>query len=155
MSALTRQCAFSLERANLYQIEKDREKQIGRLKNLLEQISHSASRILVPLSLDETFFTIVEESKKIFQVPFGSIFLLEGGLLKRRYASASLLYRVKLRKNGKTYKTFHDQKVMLYYTRPKFDPHPVLSRLGIKTVILIPLCFEDKPIGVLNMLSST
>lgn len=152
MTYLAGKYALALERAVFYENQKQEKNDLERSKNLLADINTAALEFLSPLTLEETYATIVDEAKRISGADFGSIYLLEGDRLNRVYASNNILFKIKSRKRGDTYRTFKTRKTRVYIVKPENDPHPMLYKLGVKSALRIPICYKNKSFGVVNML---
>lgn len=120
----------------------------------LERIYQAGLKFLAPLGPEETYTVIVQEAMKLVGAEYGSILLEKNGGLERVYASSTILFQIKARKNGRTHKAFRDQKASVYHVLPKDDPHPLRNKLNVKSVIYIPLSHEHQAVGVLTVLSS-
>lgn len=125
------------------------------MEKILEEINKSAIKLLVPLTTEETYKIIVEEAKKIIGGDYGSILLAENGTLQRVYTNAEFLREVKPRKAGNAFQTFitNELHVLNSDTIEKYSP--VYKKYGIKSLVHIPLSYEDKSIGVLTIKSCT
>lgn len=123
------------------------------LRKFLDEIYQSGLKFLTPLTPEETYATIVEEAIKLVDAEYGSIILKEqGDNFERVYASTPILYQVKPRMKGRVYSVFVNQKPEIIRVK-KTEPHSQLKKLGIKSIILIPLSYEGAAIGVLTALS--
>lgn len=121
------------------------------MENILERINTSAIKFLVPLTTDETFKIIVSESHKVIGGEYGSIFLEEGSELRRVYADVDFLYAYSQKKRGAVYSTFNTRKPRLISVENGGNIHPELKKRGITSVILIPLFYKERSIGVLSI----
>ncbi len=152
--ALATHCAQALERAQLYEKESQARHQAEMMEKTIKSFYTSSLKFLLPLTKEETYKTIVEEAMSLVKAEYGSILLATDGELERVYASSPILYQIKARKQGRTYKAFREQKASVYRVKSKNDPHPLRVKLGIKSVVYIPLSYEGKILGVLTLLSS-
>ena len=122
---------------------------------LLEEIYNSALKFLQPMPLQDRYRLAVQEAIKLVNADHGSIFLEKNGELVRVYTNVPTFMKVKPRKHGNTYKTFVSGKLRIVAVDKKFNKiHPRLYQGGAKSLILIPLTFEKKSIGVLTLQSS-
>lgn len=122
------------------------------MENILQQIYQSSLKLLEPLSLQNTYQIIVKEATILVNGNYGSLVLKEHAGFKEVYST--LPVKVKPRKKGFTYKTFKEQKVSLIHipeTKKYSEVHPELIKIGIRSVILIPLSYRKKSIGVLSV----
>lgn len=157
MLYLARQSAIALDRAYSSEQEAIEKQTDTRVKTLLKQINFSALRFLGLLNVEQTFESIISEAKNITGAQYGSVFLLKSDRMERVYASDDNLYKIKPRKKGDTFLTFQDKSPKVYQVKPH-DPHPMLKRIGIKSVIRIPLFHRDgskeTALGTINMLTT-
>lgn len=121
---------------------------------ILKKIHKAAENFLLPLSLEETYTFIVKEAIKLVKAQYGSIFLMEQGRLNRVYASSPVLHQVRVRNRGTTYKTFKTKKAEVIDTKFLEKIHPQFKRLGVKSIISIPLVNQSKSVGVLSLQST-
>jgi K+-sensing histidine kinase KdpD len=121
------------------------------LENILVEINQSALKFLMPLSLEVTYSTIVDEAVKLVGAKFGSILLEKNDQLIRVYGSANFTYSIKNRKRGNTYKAFKTQKTIVAYIKELGLHHPILKKNNIKGTVFIPLSYQGKSIGVLSI----
>ena len=119
--------------------------------NILERIQTAGLKFLVPLTLEETYQTIVQEAIKLIDAEYGSILLEENNEWKRVYASSKLADKTESRKKGNTYKAFTQNKVIIADIKETAKFHPELKKQGVKSSIYIPLIYKDKAIGVLSI----
>lgn len=118
-------------------------------QTILQQISTSALKFLVPLTTEETFKIIVSEAKKIVGAQYGTIFLADKGELRRVYADAAFFSELQLRPRGFTYGTFTSNQPKVIDVVSEKNFHPAIKKKGIKSIVYIPLSYKDKSIGVL------
>lgn len=84
---------------------------------------------------------------------YGTILFEQDGELKRVYASHHYLTQFSPRKKGFTYKAFKLNKPIIPIFRDVQNAHPELSKLAVKSDIMIPLSYQNKAYGVLTILS--
>ena len=123
------------------------------MKKTLENIYVASLRFLEPLSLDRTCEIVVKEAMKLVDAEFGSIFLSNKGQLKRYYTTSQYFEKIIPRKNGHVYTTFRSNKASVIQVKDLKGAHPQLKEIGIGSIILIPLSYKDKSIGVLTVQS--
>lgn len=110
-------------------------------KDILKKIYLSSLKFLVPLTTEETYATIVSEAAKLVKTEYGSILLEQNGELNIVYSSNPSLSKIERREKVFLYNTFKTGK-------------PVVLRAGeIKSNIIIPLSYRNKPIGILAILT--
>lgn len=152
MQAISRICSQSIERSFIYEREKKIHTLLLSTHQLLKRVNQSAIRFLKVNKREEVNRLIVEEARKLIHAEYGSIFLVQNGELVRTYASDQKLYQMQARPRGDTYKTYTDRQAKVYVVKKRNEPHPMLIDLGVKSVVRIPLYYDDESIGVLNML---
>lgn len=119
----------------------------------LENIHSASLKFLEPLSVDETSEIVVKEAMKLVNAEYGSIFLYVKGRLKRYYTTADFFNSITPRKNGNVYTAFRTKKAAVLQVSDIKDIHPKLNEVGIRSIILIPLSYKDKSVGVLSVQS--
>ncbi len=122
--------------------------------DILENIYQSSFKFLSTLSLEDTYQVIVKEAVRLTNTEWGTIFLANRGVLSRAYTTLPQLYQGnKLRKIGYTYKTFKTGRPYKL-TGPRFNKNHHMYAKGIKTLIFVPLYYNNVPTGSLNLLST-
>lgn len=138
------------------QLQEERNKAIEEkeihagLEHALTKIHESAIKFLMPLTPEETFKTIVEEAIKLVNGNYGSLTLEDGNGFKQVYSTLPI--RVKRRNRGFTYKSFKESKVYMIQTEGSQEfaqAHPEFEKIGIKSILFIPLSYKNRSIGVL------
>lgn len=124
------------------------------MERTLRKINKAALKFLQPLSLEETYINIVEEAIKLVGTEFGSIFLEQDGNLHRVYSSSSSFLTIQPRKRGFIHKTFSTRKPMVINISKVVKIHPKLAQIGVKFIVIIPLAYKNKSIGVLTTQTS-
>lgn len=125
------------------------------MENIIEQINEAGVKFLEPLNPEETYEIIVQEAVHLIDAEYGSIILYQNGNLERVYSSSEEAYQTINRKNGNTYTSFKEKKVIIADIDEIGGYHPELIKLGIKTSIFIPLSYQNKAIGVLTVNSKS
>lgn len=123
------------------------------MSNILHKINTSGVRLLRPLTPEETYKTIVQEAVKLVKGSHGSLFVAHNGILERGYTSLPALYEVQIRPRGFTYRAFKEKKTIIVDTDYIVKIHPQIKKMGIKSDILVPISYRNKPIGVISLLS--
>ncbi len=121
------------------------------MDNILEKIYKSGLKFLDPLSTEETYSIIVEEAKKLVNAENASMFLEQEGLLERVYATDPRFMEIKIRPEGHTFTAFKHKKAYVRTIKIVGKIHPELKKIGVKSVIFIPLSYKNKSIGVLTV----
>ncbi len=123
------------------------------MDNYLAKVYKAGLKFLVPLTLEETYKTIVGVAIKLVNAKFGSILLMQNGSLQRTYASSSVLYKIKPRKRGYVYSVFQTRKPRILTENQIVRIHPEYQQLQTHSDIIIPLTYKNKSIGVLTVQS--
>lgn len=119
------------------------------MSNILEKIYKSVLKLSGPLTSGETYEMIVKEAISLVGANYGSLVLMEEREFKDIYTT--LPFKVVRRRKGFAYRTLKEDKVHVIYKKNKEFRYlrPELKALGVQSVILIPLSYRDKSIGVL------
>src|SRR5581483_3543411 len=125
------------------------------MDNILEKIYKSGLKFLDPLNTEETYSIIVEEAKKLVNAENASMFLEQEGTLERVYTTDVKFQNIKIRPEGHTYTAFKTKKAYVRKIKVIGKIHPELEKMGVQTVIFIPLSYKSKSIGVLTVQSHT
>lgn len=124
------------------------------METTLEKAYKSSLKLLTPLTLEETYATIVTEAVKLVKAQHGSIMLERDGALYRAYTSHPPLYEMKIRPRGFNYKVFRSNKARIIpIKRIAKEVHPIIGSTKAESDLMIPLSYENKAIGVLTLLS--
>lgn len=116
--------------------------------SILENINKASLRFQIPLTLEETYATIVEEALKLVAGDDGFIVRNFDGELKTVYGSSAATAAYKVRPKGNTYKAITQQKAILIdYDDIKKISAKKTSR--IHSVLFIPLSYKEYSEGVL------
>lgn len=123
------------------------------MDNYLAKVYKAGLKFLVPLTLDETYKTIVGEAVRIVNAKYGSILLMQSGSLQRTYASSPILHKIKPRKKGYLYSVFQTRKPRILTENRIVRIHPEYQALETHSDIIIPLIYKNKSMGVLTVQS--
>jgi len=121
------------------------------MKSILDQVNKSGIKLLTPLSLEQTYETVVKEGMQLTSSEFGSLILDENKKLKRVYASDPFLYEIEPRKKGFVYNAYKNQEIIVIEGVTVAKHHPIIKSKNIKCVTLIPLTYKNQSIGVLGL----
>lgn len=121
--------------------------------DLLRKIYLSTLEILQPLSLEERYKIAIEQAAKITGADYGTIFLGDKkGRLIRVFSNVPKDRKVKPRSEGYTHKALVSGK--LYVVPPqilkKIHKEELYDK-GVSSLIIIPLSFNRKTVGVLTL----
>jgi signal transduction histidine kinase len=119
--------------------------------SLLERINKASLRFLAPLNPDDTYRSIIEEARKLLKSEHGSILLVENEQFKRVYSTTPHLNEVKVRTRGYTYDVYKTNKPKFFTGADLASTHPKLKEMGVCAVVMIPLSYKNKAIGVMTL----
>ncbi|MBI2600422.1 GAF domain-containing sensor histidine kinase [Candidatus Daviesbacteria bacterium] len=122
--------------------------------DVLEKIYKSGLKFLVPLTPEVTHKLIVDESIKLLDAEYGSLFLDGKNGLERVYASSPGFYKIKNRPRGSMYQVFKQQKMKILNVSHLSRIHPFLKQVNIHSIIAAPLSYRNISIGVLALQST-
>ncbi|HEX6977618.1 MAG TPA: GAF domain-containing sensor histidine kinase [Patescibacteria group bacterium] len=124
----------------------------NKLENhTLEKIYDSSLRFLAPLSLYETYTSIIEEALKLTGAEYGTIFIKQRNKFERIYSTVPPGNQIQPRKRGFIYKAFHNKKITVLTNQQFKSAHPEFQNTTTKSVVIIPLTFKNKSIGVISL----
>jgi len=115
----------------------------------MEKMSKAILSFLEPLSLEETYKRVVDEAVSLVNGNYGSLIFNYGNDFLKVYSSAPEGYQFTPNKKGYAYESYTKRKAILLDTKKTPGVHPELKELGIKTILMIPLSYKNKAIGVL------
>ncbi len=118
---------------------------------MLQKINDVALKLLSHLNTEDTYKFIVEEAERLVKAKHGSIFLAKNNSLRRVYSSNTELNSIQARKKGYTYSAFKERKLFILNENDVETIHPKLIDMGIKSVVMVPLSYHKKSIGVLTL----
>lgn len=138
-------------------MKNDNSNKILKINNTSENVNRILIKFLNVHTSQDTFKIIVNEAINIFKADSGSLFLEQDNILERVYSSQQDLKNIKVRKNGNAFKAFKERKISIVNVDTIEKIHPGLKKLGIKSMLMVPLSFKNKALGVitLNYLSKT
>lgn len=119
--------------------------------SILEKINKASLRFLTPLTPQDTYKSIIEEARKLLNSDHGSILLNVDGQFKRVYSTSPDLNQVKVRPRGHTYEVFKTNKPKFFTGGTLAKTHPKLKQMGVKAVVMIPLSYKSKSVGVMTL----
>src|SRR5258708_7825010 len=122
-------------------------------EKLFEKINKATLKFLKPYTTEKLYKLIANEAKRLVSADYGSIFLFKNEELQRIYASDPLLYEMKIQPRGLVYQSFRENKAFAV----GIDKVPYINskiiELGLKSIIIIPVSYRKKTLGVLTVLS--
>jgi K+-sensing histidine kinase KdpD len=120
--------------------------------NILEKINKACLKFLVPLSLEETYATIVDEAIKLVDCDDGLIVRNFQGNLKTVYGSSVSAASYQVRQDGNSRKSLNDHKIMIMQY-DEIKRLPTRKTTDVLSVIFVPLSYKDLSEGVLILRS--
>jgi K+-sensing histidine kinase KdpD len=121
------------------------------MEKTLEKIYGASLRFLEPMSLENTCEIVVKEAIKLVNAEYGSLFIYKKNQLRRYYTTSEELAKIVPPRTGNVYTTFREQKSRVITIKENEQVHPKIRSLGIRSIILIPLIYKNKSMGVLTM----
>lgn len=115
----------------------------------LDQVYKVGLNLFMPVSLEETYATIVKEAMQLSGGDTASILLKKNGSLKKEYSSIQQLYKIQPRKRGVFYNIFKTNEPLIFDASISAPFHPEINRLHIAHTAAIPLVNEHGSIGLL------
>jgi K+-sensing histidine kinase KdpD len=119
----------------------------------LQHIQRSVLKLLLPLNSQELFKTCVEEGMSLSGAENASLFLEKNENFVRVYSTVPLKDRMKPHPRGNMYKAFKQGKIKLISMLSVQKTHPEATD-QFQSMILIPLSYQKKRLGVLSLHSS-
>lgn len=121
------------------------------MDSIIEQIYKASLKFLDILSPEETYKAIVKEALKLVNAEYGSIFLGENDDLVRVYSSDPFFELIKVRREGIVNSVYKEDKFIINDVEKVAKIHPIIKKMGVKSVIYIPLSYKSESIGVLTL----
>jgi len=118
-----------------------------------ERIYQASSKLLLKLKAEHTYAAIVAEAMKLTNARYGSIFIPVNGKIERIYASDPRLYNISVRRYGKTYTAYKQNKPYILNSKQLEDIHPEFEDFAVGSDLTVPLSYNEKTIGVLSVIS--
>jgi signal transduction histidine kinase len=125
---------------------------INRMPTTLAKIYTSSLRLLEPTAPEKVYQTIVDESLKITNGMYGTLYLSHGKKLIRAYSTLPEHLWIEPRENGYTYEAFRAAKPIIASRKEIVGFHPNIAK-SIRSIIFIPLFYSKQTTGVLNIQS--
>ncbi len=124
----------------------------NKLENhILEKIYNSSLNFLAPLSLYETYTSLIREAINLTGAEFGTIFIKEKDKFERVYSTVPPKNQIQPRKRGFIYKAFQNKKITVLTVRQFKSVHPEFKNTQTKSIVIIPLTYKNKSIGVISL----
>lgn len=123
------------------------------MEKALERINAAGLILLDDITPKETYRVIVEQAMNLMDAEYGSILLGNGEQLLPVYVSDNFFHSIKVRKNGTLEQSYKNKKLIVNHITSKTKVNSLIKKVGIQSVILIPLSYHGNSIGVLSVLS--
>lgn len=120
--------------------------------SLLKKIQKSSLKILLPLNSHELYKVIIQEAEALTGAEYGSLFLERNDRLIRVFTTVPLKHRLTPREGGNTYRAFLKGRIKFLENKTVQKFHPEASSI-FGQIILLPLSFQDKRIGIITLKS--
>lgn len=120
--------------------------------SILERIYASVLKLLEPLNLEDTYKNITHEAAKLTGGEYGTLYWESNGQLRR--VSSEMPVPIELREGGYRYKAFKKGKpVVINKTKLKKlkTIHPELETIKARSVLIVPLVYQNKKVGLLTV----
>jgi K+-sensing histidine kinase KdpD len=118
-------------------------------ESILEKINESGVKLLTPLTIEETYETIVKEAIQLARADDGMIYVAENDELIKKYASTKLADEVIIRKKGNAYTSYKTHKAFVKSADDFETYHPNIKAQGIKAAAFIPVSYKNTSTGVM------
>lgn len=119
-----------------------------------EKLYISSLNFLSKLTPQETYKKIVDEARKLTGAEHGSVFLRKNKTFKRVYTSIPDKTLVEPRKKGFSYTAYKERRILIVTIEEILKYHPEFEKKSdLKSLILFPLFYNQKSIGVMSLLS--
>lgn len=116
-----------------------------------QQIYEIGTKLLEPLTLEETYRTVVAQGCLLLNAAYGSIYLWENGTLQRMYSTLPLKKQLTHQKLGFIAQVFTNQKILIVPIQRLKKTYPQLKIVGLKQIIIVPLIYKNQSLGVLSL----
>lgn len=123
------------------------------MNSVVDKIHQATLKLLYPMSLEDTCTIIGKEAEKLAKADYCTLLLFQQGQFRRAYSSDPFLGQSKPRKNGINYQVFKKRQPMIMDLQSvKSSPvHTIAAKLGIKSMMSVPLSYRNQSWGVLSV----
>lgn len=152
MFSLAKQCSQALERANLYVNEKKAHYESEVMNQMLTNIHKSSLKFLVPLTIEETYRTILEEATLLVGSDYGNIIIFNEAMacFQRIYSTAPKVFQFDQQQADFVNHAFITNQPVV--NQIKKNPQKEHLELGTQTVVYVPMTFKKKTAGVIVLI---
>jgi signal transduction histidine kinase len=123
------------------------------MNDIWQEVYKSTLKFLVPLETKQTYMVIAKEALRLVGGGYASIFLFQGGELKRVYTTNKELEGIIPRQEGITYEVFRTRVPHLRHKDGLVSANNKFSDMLVQSNITIPLNFGHLSLGVLSIIS--
>ena len=116
----------------------------------LKKLNKAAIALLETNDLKPLYEVIIREGLSLVNARYGTIYLVKNGSLERVYTTIPLHLQVDIRQNGFTYKAYKSRKVLYVGVEKIYTVHNEIKDFDINSIVLIPLSYRKKCIGVVS-----
>ncbi|MFW5703393.1 MAG: GAF domain-containing sensor histidine kinase [Patescibacteria group bacterium] len=120
------------------------------MQDTLDTLNEIAGILREANTLEELEDAIVTEGVRLSDAKYGSIYLYRKRKLERVYTTLPKQLQVKIRNKGFTYKSFSSKQIIRVPITKVVRAHKNLDKLKVQSLILVPLVYKNKSIGVLS-----
>lgn len=120
----------------------------------INAVYRSALKLMVSVTPEDVYPTVVQEAQKLANAVSGTIFLFQHDRLKRVYSTVPKNDQLEPRKDGFSFRAFTTRKAFVVSIKKLKKVHAQYNPDGIKQVIFIPLSYGNNAIGVITLDSS-
>lgn len=150
---LAGRAAMAVDNAKLFSETQDALKMRQNHFLMLQQIYKSALNFLAPQTLPETYRTAIEEAINLTQADYGVILLENGGILQKVHAIMPAALLGEGLGDEFIYKFFKKGITHVLSNHELENVYPTIVAEGISSLVVIPLVYNRKQIGVLTLLA--
>lgn len=123
------------------------------MEPILKKVYNASLKFLAPLTPEETYALIVKEALKLARADYGSVILYQdqANQLEIVFTTLPLPPGIKPQPKVLPYEVFKRRKAMIIDVETDQKLHPTIRKMGIKSILMIPLSYRGKPFGVLSI----
>lgn len=119
--------------------------------NIVSELYKSMGKFLTPLTIEQTYETIVKEAIRLTGATFASILIWKNRGFERVYSTLPNYQKVTPRKRGFSYQAYKTGKIIVSDRDQITRYHPEFKASDVKHLAFIPLTSGKQSIGVLNL----
>jgi signal transduction histidine kinase len=120
----------------------------------VDSLYKSIIAIAAPTLPKNIYKAIVEESCKLVDAEYGAIFTMpEGRKLKRIYSTVPHEYEIQPSIEGNSFKAYINKQIYILGEKEIAEKYPAMHEAGTKSLLILPLFYENESLGVLTLRS--